>query len=217
MLVLLADRQLRWMQPVLLKTMSHSDGCMGRNFTEGGLGKLLLCVTPRRLHRAATRCACFVYAIGMDSNSMDSSNTIQLSGPFDIVDSLGGSWRINGIGIFDEGYRIIDVYVNVDQSMGDDGLHADPVVIRQILARLHALGYHGPDFGCGDPGLQDDHLIVLEAPEAFCGFAASKGWRDLAEDFADEAGADEESDDALTDPASQAVLSELMQRLSRKR
>jgi len=28
-----SDRQLRWMQPILLKTRSHSEGCMGWHIT----------------------------------------------------------------------------------------------------------------------------------------------------------------------------------------
>lgn len=159
--------------------------------------------------------ASFVYA-----TEMDSDNIIRLSGPFDIVDSLGRTWHVGGIRIYDEGYSIIDVYVDVDDSREDDALHEDPIVIAQILARLHELGYDGPDFGHADPGLQDDRLIVLEAPEAFSGFAASKGWRNLAEEYADGSG-DEYGDETppgelVADPASQAVYSALMQRLTRK-
>jgi hypothetical protein len=137
---------------------------------------------------------------------MDAEDIIRLSGPFRINDSLGRTWAVRGIRIFDEGYGIIDVYVDLDTSMEDAPLHEDPVVIRQILARLRTLGYNGPDFGPGDPGLQDDKLIVLEAPEEFSHFASSKGWRNLAEEYADE----------IADPAVQAVFDALMQRLAGK-
>jgi len=117
---------------------------------------------------------------------MDNENIIQLSGPFKLNDTLGRPWEIDGIRIYDEGYGIIDVYVGFAASMGENRLHEDPQVIQQILARLRALGYVGPDFGPGDPGLQEDKLIVLEAPEEFCTFAASKGWKNLADEYADD-------------------------------
>jgi hypothetical protein len=222
-LVLLPDRQLRWMQPVLLKTMSHSEGCMAPHVTEVGFAQLLLCVTSTV--RATTKrvdfrrygtskrmpSASFVYA-----TQMDSDNNIQLSGPFDIVDSLGRHWQVGGIRIYDEGYSIIDVYVDFAESLERDPLHEDPLVIRQILARLRELGYDGPDFGHGAPGLQDDRLIVLEAPEAFTAFAASKGWKNLAEDYADDYADDPEAGEVVADPASHAVFSALMRRLSEK-
>jgi hypothetical protein len=68
----------------------------------------------------------------------------------------------------------------------DGALYKDQVLARQIVDRLRALGYKGPDFGHSDPGLQDRKLIVLEAPEEFAVFAKSKGWKNLAEEFGDE-------------------------------
>lgn len=144
---------------------------------------------------------------------MDSENVIQLSGPFSITDSMGRTWELHGIRIFDEGYGIIDVYVDFAESMDDEPLYEDATVIRQILARLRKLGYTGPDFGHGDPGLQNDRLIVLEAPEEFGRFAATKGWKNLAEGYADEEAA---SDSVRADPLALAVYSELMRRLSAK-
>lgn len=144
---------------------------------------------------------------------MDNENVIQLSGPFIINDASGRAWNLNGIRIFDEGYGIIDVYIDFASSMDDEPLYEDPVVIRQILARLRTLGYEGPDFGPGDPGLQDDKLIVLEAPEEFTRFAASKGWRNLADDYADRWEDDAASTDIMFDPVAHAVFSELMRKL----
>lgn len=147
---------------------------------------------------------------------MDSENIIQLSGPFSITDSLGRTWELNGIRIFDEGYGIIDVYVDFMSSMDDEPLYEDPLVVRQILSRLRALGYTGPDFGHGDLGLQDDTLIVLEAPEEFARFAASKGWRNLAEEYADDHGEMSSSGDIITDPVSYELFFALMRKLGVK-
>jgi hypothetical protein len=144
---------------------------------------------------------------------MNSENVIQLSGAFSVTDSLGRAWDLIGIRIFDEGYGIIDVYVDFVSSMEDEPLYEDPVVIRQILSRLRALGYVGPDFGHGDPGLQDDMLIVLEAPEEFNRFAASKGWKNLAEEYADDNDDVSASRDVMTDPASHTLFSALMRKL----
>ncbi|HEY0844231.1 MAG TPA: hypothetical protein VGE12_02625 [Noviherbaspirillum sp.] len=141
---------------------------------------------------------------------MDSENVIQLSGPFRINDSLGRTWEVLAIRIYDEGYGIIDVYVDLKESMEDQPLYEDPLVVEQVLARLRTLGYDGPDFGPGDPGQQDDRLIVLEAPEEFGDFAASKGWKNLAEEYEDIAAA---SGDAIMDPLAQATFDALMQRL----
>lgn len=149
---------------------------------------------------------------------MDSENLIQLSGPFSITDSLGRIWELNGIRIFDEGYGIIDVYVDFLASMDDEPLYDDALVIRQILSRLRDFGYVGPDFGPGDPGLQDDKLIVLEAPEEFARFAAVKGWKNLAEEYADDEddSAAASSADILTDSASRALFGALMRKLNVK-
>jgi hypothetical protein len=147
---------------------------------------------------------------------MNSENVIQLSGPFSVTDSLGRTWELNGIRIFDEGYGIIDVYVDFALSMEDDPLYEDPLLIRQIQSRLRALGYVGPDFGHGDLGLQDDKLIVLEAPEEFSRFAASKGWKNLAEEYADEYDETSSPGDIMTDPVSRTLFSALMRKLSVK-
>lgn len=147
---------------------------------------------------------------------MDNENVIPLSGPFRIHDSMGRTWNVQAIRIYDEGYGIIDVYVDMEASMEDDPLHEDPLVIRQILSRLRKLGYDGPDFGPGDPGLQDDRLIVLEAPEEFTQFAASKGWKNLAEEYADADHQTTITADALSDPLALATFDALMRRLAVK-
>lgn len=147
---------------------------------------------------------------------MNSEHHIQLSGPFSVTDSSGRAWDLHGIRIFDEGYGIIDVYVDFVTSMDDEPLYEDPLLIGQILARLRALGYTGPDFGHGDLGLQDERLIVLEAPEEFSRFAASKGWKNLAEDYADEGEDSTVSGDIMADPAARDVFSTLMRKLGVK-
>ncbi|HJV83043.1 hypothetical protein [Noviherbaspirillum sp.] len=146
---------------------------------------------------------------------MDSENLIQLSGPFSVTDSSGRAWDIRGIRIFDEGYAIIDVYVDFVASMEDEPLYEDALLIKQIMSRLRFLGYVGPDFGAGDIGLQDDKLIVLEAPEEFGRFAASKGWKNLAEAYADDDAA-VASGDIISDSVSHTVFSDLMRRLKVK-
>ena len=113
---------------------------------------------------------------------MENDTDIELSGPFKATDGQGRTHDIKAIRIFDEGYGIIDVYVDF-ASVIDDKSCKDKVLIAQILARLRSLGYVGPDFAHGDLGLQDKKLIVLEAPEQFNAFAASKGWKNLAEEF----------------------------------
>jgi len=113
---------------------------------------------------------------------MTTDTDIELSGPFKAVDSTGRSHDVKAIRIFDEGYGIIDVYVDFAAPI-DGGLYKDSVLAKQIVERLRALGYKGPDFGHSDPGLQDRKLIVLEAPEEFAAFAKSRGWKNLAEDF----------------------------------
>ncbi|WP_420473965.1 hypothetical protein [Noviherbaspirillum sp. ST9] len=147
---------------------------------------------------------------------MDNDNVIPLSGPFRIHDSMGRTWTVQSIRIYDEGYGIIDVYVDMEASMEDDPLHNDPLVIRQILSRLRALGYDGPDFGPGDAGLQDDRLIVLEAPEEFTRFAASKGWKNLAEAYADDELPATVAGDDQVDPLALAAFDALMRRLAVK-
>lgn len=145
---------------------------------------------------------------------MDNENVILLSGPFRIHDSMGRTWNVQAIRIYDEGYGIIDIYVDMEASMEDDPLHEDPLVIRQILSRLRKLGYDGPDFGPSDPGLQDDRLIVLEAPEEFTHFAATKGWKNLAEEYEDLDHQTTVACDASSDPVALATFDALMRRLT---
>ena len=116
---------------------------------------------------------------------MNNDTDIQLSGPFKATDGAGRAHDIKAIRIFDEGYGIIDVYVDFAAAI-EATLYKDKALIGQIIARLRSLGYVGPDFAHGDLGLQDKKLIVLEAPEEFNAFAASKGWKNLAEEFEDD-------------------------------
>ena len=110
---------------------------------------------------------------------------IQLSGPFKAKDSSGTEQEVKAIRIFDEGYGMIDVYVDL-MAASENSLYTDKVFVGQIMARLHTLGYDGPDFEHSDPALQDKNLVVLEAPEEFCDFAGRHGWKNLAEEFDDD-------------------------------
>ena len=121
-----------------------------------------------------------VYAAAMTTDT-----DIQLSGPFKASDSTGKAHDVKGIRIFDEGYGIIDVYVDFAAPL-DGGLYKDKTLVGALIAQLRKLGYVGPDFAHSDPALQERKLIVLEAPEEFTGFAKSKGWKNLAEEFDDE-------------------------------
>lgn len=151
-------------------------------------------------------------------------HSIPLSGPFEVVDSLGRTWQVKGIRIYDEGYSIIDVYVDFAEPVEDEPLCEDAAVMRQILARLRNAGYDGPEFDPSQPAMHDDTSMVLEAPEAFIAFAIGKGWRNLAEDFAEApAHSDEVAADAdlahggpTGDPSSHQVYSDLMNRLRGK-
>ncbi len=116
---------------------------------------------------------------------MTTDTDIQLSGPFKASDSSGRSHDVKAIRIFDEGYGIIDVYVDFAAAI-DNTLYKEKVLVGNIIDRLRALGYVGPNFGHSDTGLQDRKLIVLEAPEEFADFAKLKGWKNLAEEFDDE-------------------------------
>ncbi len=113
---------------------------------------------------------------------MTTDSDIELSGAFQARDANGRTLDVKSIRIFDEGYGIIDVYVRFAAKL-DPGAYKDAVLIRHIIDRLRAAGYKGPDFGHGDPGLQESRVIVLEAPEEFVPFAKSRGWKNLAEDF----------------------------------
>ena len=113
---------------------------------------------------------------------MTTDSDIELSGAFQARDSSGRTLDVKAIRIFDEGYGIIDVYVDFKDRL-ETGAFRDTVMVRQLDDRLRAVGYKGPDFGHSDPGLQESRLIVLEAPEEFAAFAKSRGWKNLAEDF----------------------------------
>ena len=112
----------------------------------------------------------------------DDSTDIAICGSFKALDGNGKEHSIKGIRIYDEGYGVIDVFVDFIAPM-EAGSYKDAILIQQILAKLRSAGYNGPDFGATDPALQERKMIVLEAPEEFCAFAASKGWKNLAEEF----------------------------------
>jgi len=116
---------------------------------------------------------------------MSQSTDIQLSGPFKLQDASGREHEATAIRIFDEGYGLIDVYIDFKASL-EKGQFRDTGLINGIMARLRTLGYSGPAFAAADPVLQERKLIVLEAPEAFCAFAKKHGWKDLAEEFNDD-------------------------------
>ena len=113
---------------------------------------------------------------------MTTNSDITLSGPFQAKDGNGRTLEVKGIHIFDEGYGIIDVYVDFKDRL-EPGAYKDGTLVRAVIDRLRGLGYKGPDFGHSDPGLQESRTIVLEAPEEFAPFAKSRGWKNLAEDF----------------------------------
>lgn len=121
-----------------------------------------------------------VYAAGMNQDT-----DIQLSGPFKAVDGSGRSIDIKSIRIFDEGYGVIDLYVDL-AAPATDGLHKDLKLIAEISARLRVLGYNGPDLAPGDPVIQEKRLIVLDTPDEFLAFAVRKGFKDLTSEFDDE-------------------------------
>ena len=113
---------------------------------------------------------------------MSNDTDITLSGPFKAADSSGRSHDIKKVRIYDEGYGIIDVFVDFAAPI-EPGLFRDKALVGQIIDQLRKLGYVGPNFEHSDPGLQERKMIVLEAPEEFAPFAKSKGWKNLAEDF----------------------------------
>jgi len=115
---------------------------------------------------------------------MNNDTDIQLSGPFKATDGAGRSLDIKAIRIFDEGYGVIDVYVDFAAPL--DGAHKDKKLIAEISARLRTLGYAGPDLTPGDPVVQEKKLMVLDTPDEFLPFAVRKGWKDLASEFDDE-------------------------------
>jgi len=116
---------------------------------------------------------------------MTQDTDIQLSGPFKAVDGSGRTIDIRSIRIFDEGYGVVDLYVDLS-APATDGLHKDLKLIAEIGARLRALGYSGPDLAPGDPVIQERRLIVLETPDEFLPFAVRKGFKDLTSEFDEE-------------------------------
>ncbi len=113
---------------------------------------------------------------------MNQDTDIQLSGPFKATDGSGRAVDIKSLRIFDEGYGVVDLYVDLAKPAAD-GLHRDKKLIADISAHLRTLGYSGPDLAPGDPVIQEKRLIVLDTPEAFLPFAVRKGFKDLAAEF----------------------------------
>ncbi|SFV16355.1 hypothetical protein [Pseudoduganella namucuonensis] len=113
---------------------------------------------------------------------MNQDTDIQLSGPFKATDGSGRSLDIKALRIFDEGYGVIDLFVDL-AAPAADGLHRDKKLIAEIGARLRGLGYTGPDPTPGDPVVQEKKLIVLDTPDEFLPFAVRKGWKDLSSEF----------------------------------
>jgi hypothetical protein len=113
---------------------------------------------------------------------MSNNTDIEICGSFKATDSTGKEHSIKGIRIYDEGYGIIDVFVDFAAPM-EAGTYRDKTLVQQILSQLRKIGYVGPDFEATDPSLQERKMIVLEAPEEFCQFAKTKGWKNLAEEF----------------------------------
>ena len=66
------------------------------------------------------------------------SSDIELSGPFKATDGNGQTHDVKAIRIFDEGYGIIDVYVDFAKPI-DAGLYKDKVLVKQIIDRLRDL------------------------------------------------------------------------------
>jgi hypothetical protein len=122
----------------------------------------------------------FVYAADMNQDT-----DIQLSGPFKALDGSGRTVDIKSLRIFDEGYGVIDLYVDL-AAPATDGLHKDQKLIAEISARLRALGYNGPDLAPGDPVIQEKRLVVLDTPDEFLPFAVRKGFKDLTAEFDEE-------------------------------
>ncbi|MGW8392671.1 hypothetical protein [Pseudoduganella sp. HUAS MS19] len=113
---------------------------------------------------------------------MNQDTDIQLSGPFKAMDGSGRAVDIQSLRIFDEGYGVVDLYVDLAVP-ASDGLHKDQKLIADIGTRLRALGYHGPDLTPGDPVIQEKRLIVLDTPDEFLPFAVGMGFKDLSSEF----------------------------------
>ena len=121
----------------------------------------------------------------MYAADMNQDTDIQLSGPFKALDGSGRTVDIKSLRIFDEGYGVIDLYVDL-AAPATDGLHKDQKLIAEISARLRALGYSGPDLAPGDPVIQEKRLVVLDTPDEFLPFAVRKGFKDLTAEFDEE-------------------------------
>lgn len=119
------------------------------------------------------------------AGAMNQDTDIQLSGPFKTTDGAGRTVDIKAIRIFDEGYGVVDVYVDL-AAPAAEGLHRDKKLIAGITAHLRTLGYSGPDLAPGDPVLQEKRLLVLDTPDEFLPFAVRKGFKDLTSEFDDE-------------------------------
>lgn len=145
---------------------------------------------------------------------MNDDTQLTLSGPFTAKDSSGQVRDISAIKIVDESYGVIDVQVDLRYPMEGDPLFNDLVLIRHISAHLRTLGYAGPDLKIGDAGLQDEQVIVLEAPEEFNAFAERHGWKDLAAQFDDDV--DYPDDDLRDDSPAAAAPTEQLNALMRK-
>lgn len=113
---------------------------------------------------------------------MNQDTDIKLSGPFKATDGAGRAIDIKALRIFDEGYGVIDLYVDL-AAPASDGLHKDRKLLAEISAHLRSLGYAGPDVTAGDPVVQEKKLIVLDTPDEFLPFAVRKGWKDLTSEF----------------------------------
>jgi hypothetical protein len=116
---------------------------------------------------------------------MNQHTDIQLSGPFKATDSSGRAVDIKSVRIFDEGYGVIDLYIDLAKP-ASEGLHRDKKLIADISAHLRTLGYRGPDVEPGDPVIQERQLIVLDTPDEFLPFAVGKGFKDLTSEFDEE-------------------------------
>jgi len=116
---------------------------------------------------------------------MNQDTDIQLSGAFKAADSSGRNVDIKSLRIFDEGYGVVDLYVDL-AAAATSGLHTDRKLIGEISGRLRSLGYTGPDLTAGDPVIQESRLIVLDTPDEFLPFAVRQGFKDLAAEFDDE-------------------------------
>ncbi|UUZ53086.1 GGDEF domain-containing protein [Massilia sp. H-1] len=122
-----ADRPGRWHGP-------------GRRLRAGRPGPV-----PRQAQGSQPGVVLNRYAAMVYASPMTTDTDIELSGPFKANDSSGRSHDVKAIRIFDEGYGIIDVYVDLAAPI-EPGLYKDRALVGAIIDRLRALGYVGPDF-----------------------------------------------------------------------